>query len=213
MDFTVISTYFYHMNIFQDILPAYIRRFPDEDSSLQQMKHQELDCGIFDRSNLTGHVTASALLLSDDLSEAVLILHKKYQKWIPPGGHVDANESTHDAALREMEEEIGVDRKLLCGFDGLNEQHGVIDIDTHAILANPKKAEGSHFHHDVMHAWIAPRGLEFSIEKKEVDGVQWVPIETLLQGDDLRMKKIAQKVIQLQNGLELTLKNSNRLKM
>jgi 8-oxo-dGTP pyrophosphatase MutT (NUDIX family) len=38
----------------------------------------------------------------------LLIFHKKLQVWLPPGGHVEPNETSAQAAHREFEEECGV---------------------------------------------------------------------------------------------------------
>lgn len=39
--------------------------------------------------------------------------HAKLQRWLPPGGHVEANELPDDAAVREVLEETGVRVELL----------------------------------------------------------------------------------------------------
>lgn len=49
--------------------------------------------------------------------DKVLIrLHDKYKIWIAPGGHIELDEAPEDAAIREVEEEIGLKIKL---WDGL----------------------------------------------------------------------------------------------
>lgn len=54
------------------------------------------------------HVTASAIVVSDDGGSVVLHLHKRLGMWLQPGGHVDAGESCAQAALREAVEETGL---------------------------------------------------------------------------------------------------------
>ena len=44
---------------------------------------------------------------------ALLLLHRKLGKWLPPGGHIDAHELPDMAALREVEEETGLHVVLL----------------------------------------------------------------------------------------------------
>ncbi len=39
--------------------------------------------------------------------------HEKIKKWLPPGGHIECWELPHQAALREVKEELGVDVELL----------------------------------------------------------------------------------------------------
>src|SRR4028118_2353111 len=43
----------------------------------------------------------------------LLCLHRKLNKWLPPGGHIDPHELPDVAALREVEEETGLKVALL----------------------------------------------------------------------------------------------------
>lgn len=54
------------------------------------------------------HVTASAIVVSDDGDAVVLHLHKRLNLWLQPGGHIDTGESLAAAALREAYEETGL---------------------------------------------------------------------------------------------------------
>ena len=43
-----------------------------------------------------------------DKDKILLIFHRKFQKWLPPGGHMDANETPPQTAKREALEETGL---------------------------------------------------------------------------------------------------------
>lgn len=43
----------------------------------------------------------------------LLLHHRKLDKWLPPGGHIDPHELPDVAALREVEEETGLKAALL----------------------------------------------------------------------------------------------------
>jgi 8-oxo-dGTP pyrophosphatase MutT (NUDIX family) len=51
--------------------------------------------------------TASVYLI--DNQKVLLVNHPKLQKWLPPGGHVEANETPSEAARREVREETGLE--------------------------------------------------------------------------------------------------------
>ena len=52
------------------------------------------------------HFVTSVYILQDD--QVLLLMHPKLNKWLPPGGHVEENETPVEAALREVEEETGL---------------------------------------------------------------------------------------------------------
>lgn len=57
------------------------------------------------------HFTATVYVLGE--GKVLLILHKKLNKWLPPGGHLDPNETPSDAAKREVLEETGYKVELI----------------------------------------------------------------------------------------------------
>lgn len=54
------------------------------------------------------HFTATAFIV-DSKKRTLLLWHKRLQRWMPPGGHIDPNETPEDAARRECKEETGLD--------------------------------------------------------------------------------------------------------
>lgn len=49
---------------------------------------------------------ASGYLVNED--RTLLVLHRGFQKWVPPGGHVEDGETFSQAAEREFQEETGL---------------------------------------------------------------------------------------------------------
>lgn len=55
--------------------------------------------------------TATSYVIHEE--KILLIFHKKFNKWLPPGGHIEENETADEAALREVKEETGLDVELI----------------------------------------------------------------------------------------------------
>src|ERR1700730_4316464 len=57
------------------------------------------------------HFTATAFVIHDQ--KVLLLYHAKFNKWLPPGGHVEENETPVTCAIREAYEETGLHIELI----------------------------------------------------------------------------------------------------
>ena len=88
-------------------------------------------------------LTVGACIVSD--GKVLLMLHKKLNKWLFPGGHLDSNETPDMAIIREVKEETGLNLKLI-NFSELNQAPDEIEklaVPFHANLHNV----GDHDHY------------------------------------------------------------------
>jgi 8-oxo-dGTP pyrophosphatase MutT (NUDIX family) len=60
---------------------------------------------------LTRHFTATVYILKP--GHALLIYHSKLRKWLPPGGHIEENETPPECAKREAKEETGIEIEFI----------------------------------------------------------------------------------------------------
>ncbi len=59
------------------------------------------------------HFCASVFVVDPETKKLLLIFHKKFHKWVQPGGHIEDNETPEETAMREVYEETGLKIKLL----------------------------------------------------------------------------------------------------
>jgi 8-oxo-dGTP pyrophosphatase MutT (NUDIX family) len=168
-------------------LARYLALFPDEAAALARLARQLAagdDC--FVRSNLTGHVTTSAAVLSPDLSHLLLIHHPVFKQWQPPGGHYELPGTLLSSAMREVAEETGVTDLQMHPWTA---RHGVpLQLASYPIPANPAKGEGAHWHHDACYLLVAPR----CPLAQPADAVAWWPRAALAQlGEQDLARKLA----------------------
>lgn len=91
------------------------------------------------RTTREGHLTASAWIVSPGRERALLLYHGKLQRWLQPGGHIEQDRTLLAAALREAQEETGLNCRAV--------EETVFDIDIHPIPA--RADEPAHLHYDV----------------------------------------------------------------
>ena len=58
---------------------------------------------------------AAGYLVKDN--KVFLVHNKKYNKWVPPGGHIEENETPDQTAIRELREEVGLDVEIIPGHE------------------------------------------------------------------------------------------------
>jgi 8-oxo-dGTP pyrophosphatase MutT (NUDIX family) len=139
-----------------EVVSAYLKMHPDERDDLAQLILQIVnEDDLNNRHTLPGHVTAGAVVLSEDRSQILLIHHKFLDMWLQPGGHWDPGEpDPWTAAKREAIEETGVTITEMIPAVA-SDPRIPFDISSHDIPENPVKGEPAHVHHDFRYVFIA----------------------------------------------------------
>src|SRR4051812_30624969 len=83
----------------------YLQTFPEENERvalLLNFVNQYWGEALYNRKNFDGHLTASAFIIDSSATSLLLLRHKFLNRWLQPGGHIDATDaSIADAAMRE----------------------------------------------------------------------------------------------------------------
>lgn len=178
------------------ILSAYHTRFSDEASRHETLLAQ-LAAGedVSIRSNMRGHVTTSATILNERRDKVLLIHHRTFRNWLPPGGHYEPPGSLWDSAVRETSEETGV--RIVAPHPWTVESGLPVDIDTHPIPARPEKDEGPHLHHDFRFLAVASDDEALVADLSEVTAARWTPVDELRTSPDERVRALHRKLARL----------------
>ncbi len=141
------------------------------------------------------HFTASAFVL-DGNGKCLLLWHKRLQRWMPPGGHVESDEIPEEAARRECKEETGLDVEILAEqqsdvFAGNPSEGRMLKRPFHLLLeeipACPERNEPAHQHMDFVYR-ARPLDLSQALVLAEDEGreLRWFTrpeIEALGDGE------------------------------
>jgi 8-oxo-dGTP pyrophosphatase MutT (NUDIX family) len=130
------------------------------------------------RECVTGHLTASALVLDPAGRRALLTLHPKAKLWLQLGGHCEPHDTTlAGAAIREATEESGI--------DGLRLLPGPVGLDRHRVWCH-----GGSYHLDVQYAAVAPPGARERISAESTD-LRWFGLDALPDPVDDALRRLA----------------------
>ncbi|NRA45802.1 MAG: NUDIX hydrolase [Oligoflexales bacterium] len=115
------------------------------------------------RSCQQGHFTASALLLNKDMTKALLMHHTKLDRWFQLGGHCDGNSDVLGVAIKEAQEESGIEHIKPVS-------DGIFDLDIHKI---PElKGDPEHLHFDIRFL-LEVESDECVVQNRESKELKW----------------------------------------
>lgn len=140
------------------------------------------------RDQWPAHFTGSAVVVSPDGAQVVLVHHAKLHRWLQPGGHADPVDGGDlaQSALREAREETGLEVAL----------HPTaprpLDVDVHVIPA--RKTEPEHRHLDVRYLVVASDPRALAHDPAESFGAQWLEWdEALARADEPALRRLLEK--------------------
>lgn len=128
------------------------------------------------------HFTATAFIV-DSKRRTLLLWHRRLQRWMPPGGHVDPDETPEETARRECKEETGLDIAIIGEeqpdvFAGNPQEGGILRKPIAFLLENiPTSTERNEPAHQHMDFVYLVRPLDESqvlrLQREEGDRLCW----------------------------------------
>ena len=106
----------------------------------------------------------------------LLVHHRKLDKWLPLGGHIELDEDPEQAALREAREESGFEVELL------GERPPTTEAGTRALVAprflDIHRINETHEHIGLIY-WARPKGGRLALAAAEHHDIRWCRDEEL----------------------------------
>jgi len=120
---------------------------------------------------MSRHFCASVFVINPIDKKILLVKHNMFDKWVQPGGHIEADEAPEEAAVREVFEETGIKIKtpkllgILTETSPLPKYNNIVYFFYERILKQPlKNCEEGFFE------WIKKADIG-SIPTPQIDGI------------------------------------------
>lgn len=155
-------------------LTSYLDQHPEDRPDLTPALDL-IDAGaeLASRKEFRAHATAGAILAGPD-GRILHIHHIATGKWLLPGGHLEAIDTTlQDAARRELVEETGIPAATVTPVG-----NSPLHIDIHPIPANDAKDEPDHQHIDFRFLFRTAAEVG-PLQSEEVTDAVWRAVGTL----------------------------------
>lgn len=186
-DFAISAYVRPRIDALHHVLQDYAARWPAEAAVVDLfggLLDEEGEADPFSRERLAGHFTASSWLVDRAGTRVLLTHHRKLDRWLQLGGHADGDRDLARVALREAEEESGL--------DGLTVEPAIFDLDRHWI---PERRDvPGHWHYDVRYIVHATESEQYVISDESHD-LAWRDITAIAADAELdpSLRRMAEK--------------------
>ena len=126
---------------------------------------------VLTRENETAHFSASGWVVNPARTKVLMLYHNIYNSWSWPGGHADGEQDLLSVALREVQEETGIDR-----VRPVSDQLYSLEILTVNAHFKRGKYVVPHLHLNLTYLLEADDAQSVHAKPDENSAVRWFPI-------------------------------------
>lgn len=164
------------MSLYQEIekyTPMNEQEAHDKEMMLKFMAENE---DYLDRENKIAHFTASMWTVNKARTKTLMVYHNIYDSWAWIGGHADGIEDLCAVAMRELQEETGVENATLVSKD-------IFSLEILTVNSHVKKGiyVPSHLHFNVTYLAEAEEREKLVVNEAENQAVKWWTFEEALK--------------------------------
>ena len=165
----------------------------EESDKAQMIKFIDSNEDILTRDNIFGHLTASAYVVNEDFDKTLLVKHNILGGYIFPGGHADGESDFLSVAIREVQEETGLDVKEY--------SKEIFSICSAPVKGHVKRGKyvSAHNHYDFLYLVIAKNSdmENIRILEDENSDIKWVNLDDSYNEEVVDWARpINQKIVQ-----------------
>ena len=147
-------------------------------------------CNLLSRKNETAHFTVSAWVVNKDFTKIVMAYHNIYQSWSWLGGHADREKDFLQVALREVNEETGLNCLQAVSSEIFSLE--VLDVSAHV---KHEKIVPAHLHLNATFLILADEKEKLRIKPDENSAIAWVQLKDVAEkSEEPMMKPIYEKL-------------------
>ncbi|TSI05959.1 NUDIX hydrolase [Lysinibacillus sp. BW-2-10] len=152
------------------------------------LKYMDLFDNLLTRENEFAHFTASAWVVNQDRTKVLMAYHNIYQSWSWVGGHADGNTNLLEVALKETQEETGL-QKIKPVSDEM------YSIEILGVAAHEKKGNhiATHVHLNVTYLIEADENELLQIKPDENSDIGWFTFEDAIAASTEPEMKVVYK--------------------
>lgn len=161
----------------------------EEVDKIQMLQFLERNDDALLRSNLSAHLTASAIVVNKEMTKVLFAHHNIYNAYGWVGGHNDGDKDFLYVSIKEAKEETGIK-------DVVPYNEDILMIDSIYVGNHVKneKIVPDHIHMNVTYLLVADDDQHIEHKPDENSDVKWFDIDTVLQiVDEPRMIPIYKK--------------------
>ncbi|MCL2354981.1 MAG: NUDIX hydrolase [Oscillospiraceae bacterium] len=131
---------------------------------------------ILTRDNKYAHFSGSAFVVNRDRTKMMVIHHNQFKSYTMPGGHADGENDLLKTAIRELQEETGIENIVPVDND-------IFSLEIFAVNGHMKEGKwvSGHAHLNLLYILEADENEVTRIKPDENSDVKWVNIDDVVE--------------------------------
>ena len=181
------------MNLYEQIKNYNPVNDQERNDKEQMLRFMEQNSDYLSRENQIAHFTTSIWTVNKERTKTLMVYHNIYDSWSWIGGHADGEEDLCVVAMRELQEETGVQFARLVSEE-------ILSLETLTVSGHVKRGNyvPSHLHFNLTFLAEADEREALVVNEDENQAVKWWTFEEALQvsSEPWMVERVYKKLIE-----------------